>query len=142
MLELKVKRLVEHAMLPTQATEHSAGLDLYAIDYYHDHEYGFHEYGTGIAVEIPEGHVGLIFPRSSISKTGYALANCVGVIDSDYRGEIKFRFREVEENLPKYEAGDRVGQLIVMPYPQVSLVEAKELSSTDRGTGGFGSSGK
>jgi dUTP pyrophosphatase len=121
------------------------------------------EYGTGLAIEIPEGHVGLIFPRSSVSKKDLFLANAVGVIDSGYRGEIKLRFKLeqqydaldswVDDQLyykegdrrfyaNVYKVGDKIGQLMVIPYPHVELVETEELGSSDRGEGGFGSTGK
>jgi dUTP pyrophosphatase len=95
-------------------------------------------YDTGIAIEIPQGYVGLLFPRSSVSKTVLTLSNSVGVIDSGYRGSIMFKFRYPEEG-PVYEVGDRVGQIIIMPYPQISFEEVEELSETERGEGGFGS---
>jgi dUTP pyrophosphatase len=100
-------------------------------------------YGTGIAVEIPEGYVGLIFPRSSIRKYQLQLSNSVGVIDSGYRGEIQFTFNKTG-GVPskKYEVGDRVGQLIIMPFPPVTPVESDSLSDSERGDGGFGSTGK
>lgn len=136
---VKIKRLAEQAEIPKYAKIGDAGLDLTAIDCYHDHEFGFIEYGTGLAVEIPEGYVGLIFPRSSISKTPHILTNSVGVIDSGYRGEIKFRFKSIDDNeQAEYCVGDRIGQLVVMPYPKVNFVEITELSNTERGSGGFG----
>ena len=97
----------------------------------------------GIAMEIPEGYVGLIFPRSSIHKTSMRLTNAVGVIDSGYRGEISAVF-DVSgyDEVNFYNVGDRAAQIIIMPYPHVEFEEAEELSSTERGTGGFGSSGK
>ena len=91
-------------------------------------------------MEIPEGHVGLLYPRSSISKTSCSLRNAVGVIDSGYRGEIMLKF-SCSTNLNIYNVGDRVAQLIIMPYPQVQFEEVEELSDTDRGEGGFGSTG-
>ena len=141
MLEVKFKKLVEHALTPEYCTEGSAGMDLTAIDHYYDHDHHFDEYGTGLAIEIPPGYVGLIFPRSSISRKSQMLANCVGVLDSDYRGEIKFRFKRLEDALPEYVVGERVGQLIIMPYPEVQLVEATELDISLRSTNGFGSTG-
>jgi dUTP pyrophosphatase len=96
-------------------------------------------YNLGIAVEIPEGHVGLIFPRSSICKTGATLANSVGVIDSNYRGELKAVFYAEEQ---PYTVGERCCQLIIIPYPSVTYVEAHNLTETNRGSGGFGSTGK
>lgn len=98
------------------------------------------EYGTGIAVEIPEGFVGLLFPRSSVSKYGLVLANCVGVIDQNYRGEIKARFKKVG-NGPEYQVGDKVAQLLIMPVAEPEWVEVYSLSDTNRGSGGFGSTG-
>jgi len=97
-----------------------------------------------LAIEIPDGYVGLIFPRSSNSKTDLYLTNHVGVIDSGYRGEIMFKFRPRNTLLDAriHHVGDRIGQLIVIPYPKVKLVESDELSDTERGDGGFGSTGK
>ena len=99
-------------------------------------------YGTGIAVEIPEGYVGLVFPRSSVYRHQLALSNCVGVIDSGYRGEIKFMFRIVQPHISRYSLGDRIGQLLIMPLQSVELEESDDLSDSDRGNGGFGSSGR
>ena len=139
-LKVKFKRLVKHAFTPEYAKPGDAGMDLVAIDSYKNHDFKFIEYGTGIAVEIPEGYVGLVYPRSSISKTPHTLANSVGVIDSGYRGEIKLRMRYVDEREDmEYSFGDKVGQLIIVPYPQVELEEIEELSTSERGEGGFGS---
>lgn len=155
---LKIKKIAPEAIIPKYAKPGDAGLDLVAIDNgkYNllmgfDEETGtnteaeFIEYRTGVAVEIPEGYVGLIYPRSSISNFGLSLSNAVGVIDSGYRGEIKFRFRIISAPgtlAIKYKKGDKIGQLIVMPYPKVNVVEVDELSTSERGEGGFGSSGK
>lgn len=138
---VKVKKLSEQAVVPQYAKPGDAGLDLVATTKEYDAEKDLVVFGTGLAIEIPEGHVGLIFPRSSICKTPLTLSNSVGVIDSGYRGEIKFMFRPGERPRKNYEVGDRVGQMIIVPYPQITLVEAEELSGTERGTGGFGSSG-
>ena len=125
------------AVKPSYAKDGDAGLDLTAT--HMTWEENFIEYGTGIAVEIPEGYVGLVFPRSSVSKReNFYLKNSVGVIDSGYRGEIKLRFNKSEEH---YGAGEKIGQLIILPYPTIYLEEVNELSSTDRGQGGFGSTG-
>lgn len=144
-VKIKVKKLVEHAVLPSYAKNGDAGLDLTAIDVNYNHNERYYEYGTGLAFEIPEGHVGLIFPRSSVSRQNLMLANAVGVIDSGYRGEVTFRFKEVDQSKyledKIYEVGDRVGQLIVVPYPTVDVEEVNELSSSDRGNSGWGSSG-
>ena len=149
-MDVKVKKLVENAVIPQYAHDTDAGLDLVATSVEQD-EYGNIVYHTGLAFEIPEGYVGYIFPRSSLSKYSLRLTNCVGVIDSGYRGEVMFKYEPKNTHtvgLTKrisgeiYQVGDRVGQLIIMPYPKINLVESDELSSTDRNEGGFGSSGK
>lgn len=99
------------------------------------------EYKLGIALEIPEGYVGLLFPRSSISNTGLKFATSVSVIDSGYRGELTARFRVGNRKMGVYKKGDRVAQLIIMPYPEVVFVPTENLSPSVRGTGGYGSTG-
>ena len=103
-------------------------------------------YKTGLAMEIPEGYVGLIYPRSSISKTKQMLRNHVGVIDSGYRGEVILKFgwfsQAATPDSSVYDAGDRIAQLMIVPHPKVEFVEVDELSDTDRGDGGFGSTGQ
>lgn len=148
-MKVKIKKLDPRAVIPTYAKPGDAGLDLTAISKsFEQLDAGSRmlTYGTGLAIEIPEGHVGLIFPRSSISKTSLDLANSVGVIDSGYRGEIKFKFRIDSGSRPTksstYNEGDRIGQLVIVPYPQIELEEVGQLASSDRGDGGFGSSGK
>lgn len=141
--KVRYKKLVAHAFDPEFSTGGAAGIDLTAIDIAHDHDNGFVEIGTGLAFEIPRGYVGLLFPRSSISKTPHFLRNSVGVIDSDYRGEVKFRFGTLDNvNSPEYEFGDRVGQLVIMKLPDLEFDEVEELDDTERGDGGFGSTGK
>lgn len=141
-MKVRVRKLSEHAVTPSYAKPGDAGLDLVAIDCYKNHDYGFIEYGTGLSIEIPEGYVGLIFPRSSISKTPHTLANSVGVIDSGYRGEIKLRMRYQDDKEDmEYGFGDKVGQLVIIPFPKIELEESQELSETERGNGGFGSTG-
>ena len=136
-LKVKFKKLYVDAVKPSYAKNGDAGLDL--TETHMTWEENFIEYGTGIAVEIPEGYVGLVFPRSSVSKReNFYLKNSVGVIDSGYRGEIKLRFNKSEEH---YGAGEKIGQLIILPYPTIYLEEVEELSSTERGQGGFGSTG-
>lgn len=142
-MELKIKRLVPGATIPTYARPGDAGMDLVAtgIEWNNGNTMQV-TYGTGIAVEIPEGFVGLIFPRSSICKTDLNLSNGVGVIDSGYRGEIKFKFNlrgESNTDVISYQVGDKIGQLVIMPIPTVTISVVDELSSTMRGTGGFGS---
>ena len=142
MLKINIKKLVPEAVIPSYAKPGDAGMDLVATSIGID-EYNNTVYGTGIAIEIPDGYVGLIFPRSSNAKTDLYLTNHVGVIDSGYRGEIMFKFRATRTTFPKeYKVGDRVGQIIILPYPQVAFIETDELSSTERGEGGFGSTGK
>lgn len=139
-MQVKITKLGP-AVTPEYTKEGDAGLDLTAT--WKEENTLYVEYGTGLAIEIPEGYVGLLYPRSSISKYHLVLANSVGVIDSNYRGEIKIRFKKTIDNSYEktYNAGDRVAQLIIMPYPSIELVEVTELSDTVRGAGGFGSSG-
>lgn len=145
LLSINYSKLVDHAFEPEYSSIGAAGLDLKCVDVSYNYELGFMEYGTGIAIQIPEGFVGLLFPRSSVSNTPHSLANSVGVIDSDYRGEIIFRFRnttKVEEDYNAYSYGDKIGQLIIVPYPKIILKEVKQLEDTKRGFGGFGSTGR
>ena len=146
-MKVRIKKLDERAVVPSYSKQGDAGLDLTAINISKDNV-GNITYHTGLAVEIPEGYVGLLFPRSSISKKQQFLTNCVGVIDSGYRGEIMAKFKPVmgsyetilelfESN--EYEVNDRIVQLIILPYPQIEFEEVEELSSSERGHGGFGS---
>ena len=149
------------AVIPTYAKPGDAGMDLIATSINTDND-DYIEYGTGLALEIPEGYVGLIFPRSSNSKKDLLLCNSVGVIDSGYRGEIKLRYKRIINPSPEklnieksiftppslyltidhYEVGDKVGQIMILPIPFVEFTEVDELSQTERGNGGFGSTGK
>jgi dUTP pyrophosphatase len=176
-MKVKIKKLHPEAIIPKYATQGDAGLDMTAVSATIDQSGYFIEYGTGLAVEIPEGYVGLLFARSSISKTSLILSNHVGVVDSGYRGEIKFRFKELNiqakeiepevlktlqedrarKELPlltgpaenviwyasesSYELGDRIGQLVIIPYPQIEFEEVDELGTSERGTGAYGSTG-
>lgn len=140
-MKVKIKKLHKDAVIPKYGKPGDAGVDLTAISEEWNDDNSIVTYGTGLSVEIPEGHVGLLFPRSSVYKTTLSLANCVGVIDSGYRGEIMFKFRYLEEGMV-YDVGDRVGQLIIMPYPQVEFEEVEDLTDSERGEGGFGSTGK
>ena len=137
-MKVKIKRLHEDAVIPKYAKPGDAGMDITAISFKRDKD--ILSYNTGIAIEIPNGHVGLIYPRSSVYKTGLRLCNSVGVIDSGYRGEIKFKFEASKRAVP-YKVGDRIGQLIIVPFPQIEFEEVNELSSTERGEGGYGSTG-
>jgi dUTP pyrophosphatase len=140
-INLKIKKLHDEAVIPHYAKVGDAGLDLVAITEEWNDDHTMVTYNTGLAFEIPEGHVGLLFPRSSVSKTSLNLANSVGVIDSGYRGPVMLKFRYPEEGFV-YEVGDKVGQLVIMQIPTVNIVEVEELSSSERGEGGFGSTGK
>lgn len=143
-MDVKIKKLCDEAVIPSYAHDTDAGLDLTATSYEYDRTHDCHIYGTGLAIEIPEGYVGLLFPRSSNRKTDAYLTNHVGVIDSGYRGEIMLSFKkrdELDMSRP-YMIGDRIGQLIIMPYPKINFIEVEELSDSDRGTGGHGSTGK
>ena len=169
-MKVKIKKLSENAVIPQYAKPGDAGMDVVATSINVTDKYI--EYGTGLAFEVPEGYVMLIFPRSSVSKYDLSLANAVGVLDSSYRGELKLRFKRnyrienepCEEtngewtttsivnpgNADKYQwdacdwynVGDRVGQIMILPYPIIEFEETDELSDTERGTGGFGSTSK
>ena len=171
-MKVKIKKLHPDAVIPAYAKTGDAGMDLTAVSMSID-DYGCISYGTGLAFEIPEGYVGLVFPRSSNCKKGVILTNCVGVIDSGYRGEVSFKFRplddkvseildyetkrryhsEIDANEERYglsypgnnstfKVGDRIGQIIIMPYPQIEFEEVEKLSETERGTGGYGHTGE
>lgn len=186
-MKIKFKKLTPNAVIPTKAHPTDAGFDLVATSRVFD-EYGCVAYGTGIAIEIPKGYVGFIFPRSSNAKKDILMSNSVGVIDSGYRGEITAKFKpsllfvdkdsigtydddylgsatedmstqevtfhgrsadypDVADNCkpfpPRcYEVGERIAQLIIIPYPEIEFEEAEMLSDSDRGTGGYGSTGK
>lgn len=142
-MDVKIKKLDPKAVIPKYAKLGDAGLDLTAISYGYDSLHDNHIYGTGLAIEIPKGYVGLVFPRSSNRKTDAYMTNHVGVIDSGYRGEIMVTYKNKAFAVFKqpYHTGDRIAQLIIMPYPSINLVEVEELSETERGEGGHGSTG-
>ncbi|MFA5484932.1 MAG: dUTP diphosphatase [Candidatus Pacearchaeota archaeon] len=141
-MKVKFKKLSENAVIPKYSKDGDACVDLTAVEC--NVENGeIMVYKTGLAMEIPHGYVGLIFPRSSISKTKLRLCNSVGVIDSGYRGEIMFKFNlDKDSPFPMYNIGDRVGQLMIIPIPFIEFEEVDELSESERGVGGFGSTGK
>ena len=155
MIDIPVKKLVDNAVIPTRSHHNDAGFDFTATSKKTTSQYT--QYGTGIAMAIPDGYVGLIFPRSSVTKKDLMLKNAVVVIDSGYRGEIMFRFwisgktgeikqgigvgdYYVEENV--YDIDDRIGQMIIFKLPEVKLKEVDDLEDSERGTGGYGSTNK
>ena len=146
-MQVKIKKLVPEAVIPSYSKDGDAGMDLTITKIYSNTTFDI-TYGFGIAMEIPKGYVGLVFPRSSIRKTDLALTNCVGVIDSGYRGELQATFKkiygknDVRIDETDYKVGDRGAQIIILPYPQIKMIESEELSNTERGDGGFGSTGK
>ena len=137
---MQYKKLNPNAVAPYKKYPTDAGWDLTAINLteVEEWDYSYVEYSTGIAIAVPKNHVGLLFPRSSVSQTGLILANCVGVIDFGYTGEIKFRFKHVD-NASKYNIGDRIGQIIIMPILLDNLEEVTDLPRSDRNDNGFGS---
>ena len=140
MVKVRFKKIIPEAVIPTKAHPTDAGFDLVAVSKSISNE--IISYGFGLAVEIPAGYVGLIFPRSSVYKKDLALTNCVGVIDSSFRGEISAKFRIQFPNLWHYDVGDRIAQMIILPYPEIDFVEVDELMPSDRGEGGYGSTGR
>ena len=170
-MRVKIKKVHPYAVIPQYATEFSAGMDLNVVDWEFD-EYGNKVYHTGLAFEIPEGYAGFIFPRSSNAKKNLWLTNSVGIIDADYRGEVTLKFKsgvrvmnnpvqigKVMSNQPygeyddtigvtnvwdstDYQVGEKCGQIVIMPFPKIEFEEVEELSETERGTGGYGSTGR
>lgn len=141
-LTVKVKKLNKSAVIPEYAKFGDAGLDL-TITRIIDETEDKIVYGTDLSLEIPLGYVGLVFPRSSIRKYQLSLTNCVGVIDSGYRGEIQGTFNKLNGNFSeKYNVGERGMQLIILPFPKVKMVESDQLSETDRGDNGHGHTGQ
>jgi len=143
MLDLKIKKLNSNATTPTYGSVFAAGADLYSCEEEITLMPGetrlIH---TGLVMEIPEGYVGLIYARSGIAtKRGLAPANKVGVIDSDYRGEIMVALHNHSDSAAKIDAKERIAQIVITPYLAVNYIEAEELNETERGTGGFGSTG-
>ena len=143
-MELNFKKLTNLARTPSRGSEQAAGYDLYAATAY-DIEIQPHQtvkIGTGIAVAIPEGNFGGIFARSGLAtKKGLAPANKVGVIDADYRGELIVALHNDTDEIQIVEAGDRIAQLIILPFVPITFNEVSELNETERGIGGFGSTG-
>ena len=144
-MKVKIKRLVSEAVMPRRAHASDAGWDLVAVSRTVDAD-GAVVYGTGLAMEIPEGYVGLVFPRSSVAKKDLVLSNCVGVIDSGYRGEVMAKFKLLDplvkhDEYHWYDVGDRIAQIVIMRLPEIEMVESEDLGWSDRGEGGYGSTG-
>lgn len=170
-VQVKIKKLREDAVIPSYAHDTDCGMDLTAVSKTND-EYGNVVYGFGLAFEIPEGYAGFIFPRSSNHKSRLLLTNSVGIVDSGYRGEVTVKFAQRTSvsvpakfwsriklwllgklddgciktweacNSNNHKVGDRVAQMVILPYPKVQLEVVEELSNTERGEGGYGSTGK
>ena len=141
-MKVNIKKLHPIAVIQKYKKSGDAGLDFVATKVISEETYSI-TFGTDIAVEIPEGFVGLVFPRSSIRKYELNLSNSVGVIDSGYRGELQATFRKTHGDASEtYNVGDKIFQMIIVPYPRVDFIEVDELSETERGEGGFGSTGK
>ncbi len=140
-VKVKVKKLHENAVIPSYSKPGDAGMDLTITREIENTTHSV-SYGFGIAMEIPKNYVGLVFPRSSVRNQDLILSNCVGVIDSGYRGEIQATFKKTNGlDSIKYKVGERGAQIIILPYPKVSMIETDQLSDTERGEGGFGSTG-
>jgi dUTP pyrophosphatase len=141
-MKINIKKINPNAVTPTYAKVGDAGMDLVATKIISNGTFDV-TYGTGLAMEIPEGFVGLVFPRSSIRNTELTLSNSVGVIDSGYRGEIQATFKKTNglDSLA-YRVGDRICQIMIIPHPTIEFEEVNELNNTERGEGGFGSTGK
>jgi dUTP pyrophosphatase len=140
-MKVKFKKLYPDAVIPKYQKNGDCGLDLTCITKYIDTEENKIEYDTGLAVEIPQGYFGMIVPRSSSYKTGQRLKNSLGVIDENFRGSMRFMYTLPEKDKESFNVGDRIGQLIILPYPSIEPIEVHELSHTERGNSGFGSSG-
>lgn len=140
-MKIKFKKLHPDAVIPTKAYPTDAGWDLTAISVEEDRKRNIVTYHTGIAVGLPESHFGLLCPRSSVYKHQLQLANGLGIIDQGYHGELILKFRVVQPHISRYPVGERVGQLVVVPMPTFDAEEVDELEESERGDGGFGSTG-
>lgn len=138
-IKVKFKKLNKRASIPFYAKKGDAGMDLVATTLIRTGKY--FEYGTDLAIEMPMGYAGFLFPRSSISNTDHFLRNSVGVIDSGYRGELKLRMSIPALGEKQYKIGDKVGQIVLVKLPSIEIEEVQEISGTDRSDGAFGSTG-
>lgn len=141
MVDVKIRKVHPDAVLPKRAHPTDAGMDVTAISMEMTEDYI--EYDTGLQFQLPAGYVMLIFPRSSNSKKDLLLCNSVGVLDAGYTGNLKFRFKLTTEGYTEkiYNPGDKIGQIVILPYPEINFIETEEFDETDRGSGGFGSTG-
>lgn len=139
-LKIRLKKINPNAVTPSYSKDGDAGMDLTSVTIISNTTNQV-VYGTGLCLEIPRDYVGLVFPRSSIRKYDLELSNSVGVIDSGYRGEIQLTFNKINNKKDIYNIGDRVGQIMIIPYPYINFIESDDLTITERGDGGFGSSG-
>ena len=142
-MKVNVCKLRSAALLPTYATDGSGCFDLYSLGEYavYPDTWSPTLVHTGLGFEVPEGHVMLVFSRSGHGKINVSLANSVGVVDSDYRGEVKLLIKNNGEDTFDIQRGDRVAQAMIIPIPKIEFEEVQELSQTTRGAGGFGSTG-
>jgi dUTP pyrophosphatase len=143
-MELRVAKLKDEARVPTRAHEGDAGLDLYACETAHLGPGERWSVGTGVAVEIPAGHAGLVLPRSGLARDhGISLVNSPGLIDAGYRGEVRVLLLNTDPaEVFRLQAGERIAQLVIAPVALAEPVEVESLSESARGDGGFGSSGR
>lgn len=141
-MEIKIKRLYEDSIIPTRGSEYAAGYDLYAHEGATIKPHETAKIGTGVAIQPPKDTFGAVFARSGLAtKQGLRPANCVGVCDYDYTGEYIVALHNDSNEERIVEAGERIGQVVFIPYINVSFVEVDELEETERGDGGFGSTG-
>ncbi len=144
-MKIRIKKLKDNAVIPTRGSFSAAGYDLYACL---ENPVSIApgetvQIGTGLTAEIPEGYFGACFARSGLAfREGLRPANCVGVVDSDYRGEYIVALHNDSETVRTVVSGERIAQLVILPYLTVEFVESDTLSGTERGAGGFGSTGK
>ena len=139
MVDVKIRKVHPDAVIPFRAYATDAGMDVTAISMEMTEDYV--EYDTGLQFQLPEGYAMLIFPRSSNSKKDLLLCNSVGILDAGYTGNLKLRFKLITEGYTEkiYNPGDKVGQIMIIPYPEINFIETEVFNETERGNGGFGS---
>lgn len=139
MIDVKIRKVHPDAVIPFRAHATDAGMDVIAISMEMTEDYV--EYDTGLQFQLPEGYAMLIFPRSSNSKKDLLLCNSVGILDAGYTGNLKLRFKLMTEGYTEkiYNPGDKVGQIMIIPYPEINFIETEVFNETERGDEGFGS---